>query len=73
MVGVGDAVLKPVHFIAGAPEAMVESVRELGLEGVVGKYTGRPTRAGRTSLWQKLLIRRPKKAGVSRRGRGRGE
>ena len=50
VLGRGDAVLKPVHFIEGAPEAMVENVQELGLEGVVAKYTGAPYQGGRTSL-----------------------
>ncbi len=51
----------PVHFVADVPEAMVESVRELGMEGVVAKYTGAPYQGGRTSLWQKLVLRRPAK------------
>ena len=57
----GDAVLKHVHFVEGAPQAMVESVRELGLEGVVAKYNGAPYQGGRTSLWRKLALRRPTK------------
>lgn len=61
VVGRGDAVVKPVHFIEGAPATMVESVRELGLEGVVAKYSGAPYQGGRTSLWQKLVLRRPEK------------
>ena len=28
VLGPGDAVLKPVHFIEGTPEAMVESVQD---------------------------------------------
>ena len=62
VVGKGrDAVLRPVHFIEGTPEPMMESVLELGFEGVVAKYTGAPYQGGRTSLWQKLVLRRPEK------------
>jgi hypothetical protein len=61
LIGAGDAAVKPVHFIAGASDPMVESVRELGLEGVVAKYAGAPYQGGRTSLWQKLVLRRPEK------------
>ena len=57
----GDAVLKRVHYIEGAPELLVERVKELGLEGVVAKYAGAPYQGGRTSLWQKLILRRPEK------------
>ena len=57
----GDAVVKPVHFIEDAGGAMIESVWELGLEGVVAKYSGAPYQGGRTSLWQKLIVRRPDK------------
>ena len=59
LVGKGDAVVKPVHFIEGAPETMVESVRDLGLEGVVAKYSGAAYQGGRTSLWRKLVMKRP--------------
>ena len=57
----GDGVVKPVHFIEGEPEPLVESAWELGLEGVVAKYSGAPYQGGRTSLWQKLVLRRPEK------------
>lgn len=53
--------LKPVHYIEGDPAPMLASVRELGLEGVVAKYSGAPYQGGRTSLWQKLVLRRPEK------------
>ena len=70
VLGSGDAVLKPMHFIEGTPEPLVESVRELGLEGVVSKYAGAPYQGGRTSLWQKLVLRRPEKGWrVDERGR----
>jgi bifunctional non-homologous end joining protein LigD len=59
LLGDGDDVLRPVHSIEGTPEPLVESVRELGLEGVVAKYSGAPYQGGRTSLWQKLILRRP--------------
>jgi bifunctional non-homologous end joining protein LigD len=55
----GDPVLQLVHSHQGAPEAMVESVRELGLEGVVAKYSGAPYQGGRTAFWQKLVLNRP--------------
>jgi len=61
VLGAGDAVLKPAHFAERCPEAMVESVQELGLEGVIAKYTGAPYQGGRTSLWQKLILCRPEK------------
>jgi bifunctional non-homologous end joining protein LigD len=61
VLGAGDAVLKPVHFIEGAPELLIESAKELGLEGVVAKYAGAPYQGGRTSLWRKLVLRRPEK------------
>ena len=50
-----------VHYIEGAPEPLIETVKELGLEGVVAKYSGAPYQGGRTSLWQKLILRRPEK------------
>ena len=59
VVGTGVGVLKPVHFIEDEPEALVESARDLGLEGVVAKYAGAPYQGGRTSLWRKLLLKRP--------------
>jgi ATP-dependent DNA ligase len=46
VVGRGDAVVKPIHFTEGAPEAMVQSVWEPGLEGVVAKYAGAPYQGG---------------------------
>jgi bifunctional non-homologous end joining protein LigD len=61
VLGAGDGVVKPVHFIEDGPERLVESARELGLEGVVAKYAGAPYQGGRTSLWQKLVLRRPEK------------
>ncbi|MGZ3460083.1 MAG: ATP-dependent DNA ligase [Archangium sp.] len=61
VLGAGDAVLKPVHFTEGTPEPLVESVKELGFEGVVSKYLGAPYQGGRSSLWKKLVLRRPEK------------
>jgi bifunctional non-homologous end joining protein LigD len=61
VLGGGDAVLKPVHFIEGAPELLVESARELGFEGVIAKYSGAPYQGGRTALWRKVILRRPEK------------
>jgi bifunctional non-homologous end joining protein LigD len=61
VVGHGDAALRPVHVVEGAPGPLVESVNELGLEGVVAKFAGAPYQGGRTSLWQKLVLRRPEK------------
>jgi len=61
VMGAGDAVLKPVHFIEGTPERLVESAKELGFEGVIAKYTGAPYQGGRTPLWRKLILRRPEK------------
>ena len=52
VLGAGDSVLKPVHFIVGAPEPLVESAKELGFEGVIAKYSGAPYQGGRTSLWR---------------------
>ena len=46
VLGAGDAVLKPVHFIEGAPELLVKSAKELGFEGVIAKYTGAPYQGG---------------------------
>jgi hypothetical protein len=60
-LGPGDVTLRPVHVHDGDPMAMVESVKELGLEGVVAKYAGAPYQGGRTSLWQKIVLRRPGK------------
>jgi ATP-dependent DNA ligase len=54
-------VLKRVHYIEGAPELLVERVKELGLEGVVAKYAGAPYQGGRTSLWRKLVLRQREK------------
>ena len=72
VVGAGVGVLKPVHFIEGEPEALVESAKELGLEGVVAKYSGAPYQGGRTSLWRKLVLRRPEKGWrVEETGRAR--
>jgi len=59
VLGVGDEVLRPVHSVEGSPEPLVDSVCELGLEGVVAKYNGAPYQGGRTALWQKLILRRP--------------
>ena len=53
--------LKPVHFIEGAPEPLVESAKELGFEGVIAKYVGAPYQGGRTPLWRKQVLRRPEK------------
>lgn len=61
LLGRGDHALRPVHFIEGAPEAMVESAKELRFEGAVAKYAGAPYQGGRISLWQKLILRRPEK------------
>ena len=61
LLGRGDVALRPVHFVEGAPGAMVESAKELCFEGVVAKYSGAPYQGGRTSLWQKLTLRRPEK------------
>ena len=61
VLGAGDAVLKPVHFIEGTPGPLVESARELGFEGVIAKYSGAPYQGGRTSLWRKVILRRPEK------------
>jgi bifunctional non-homologous end joining protein LigD len=61
VLGRGDVTLRPVHVHDGDPTAMVESVKELGLEGVVAKYAGAPYQGGRTSLWRKVILRRPEK------------
>ena len=61
VLGAGDSVLRPVHYIEGDPAPMVASAKELGLEGIVAKYSGAPYQGGRTSLWQKLILRRPEK------------
>jgi len=59
VLGAGDTVLKPVRYIEGDPAPMVASAEQLGLEGVAAKYAGVPYQGGRTSLWQKLVLRRP--------------
>lgn len=65
VLGPGDPVLRLVHSHRGAPEAMIASAWDLGLEGVVAKYSGAPYRGGRTSLWQKLiLLKRTRRAVV---------
>jgi hypothetical protein len=51
--------LRPVHYIEGAPEPMVESVRELKLKGVVAKWSGSLYKGGRSPLSQKLVLNRP--------------
>ena len=51
--------VKPVHVIEGLPGPLVESAKELGFEGVIAKYSGAPYQGGRTSLWRKLVLRRP--------------
>jgi len=61
VLSAGDAVLKPMHFIEGAPGPLIESAKELGFEGVVTKYSGAPYQGGRTSLWRKVILRRPDK------------
>jgi bifunctional non-homologous end joining protein LigD len=61
ILGNGGAVLKPMPFIEGPPEPLVESVMELGMEGVVSKYLGAPYHGGRSSLWRKIILRRPEK------------
>lgn len=55
----GDPVLRLVHSYQGDPAAMVESVDELGLEGVVAKWVGTRYVGGRSPLWRKLVLRRP--------------
>jgi bifunctional non-homologous end joining protein LigD len=57
----GSGCVQPVHVVDGHPDRLVESAKELGLEGVVAKYRGAPYQGGRTSLWQKLVLRRPEK------------
>jgi bifunctional non-homologous end joining protein LigD len=54
-----DQVLREVHSVEGSPEPMVHAVNELGLEGVVAKWSGSPYRGGRSQLWQKLVLRHP--------------
>jgi len=71
VLGRGRPALQPVHYVEGSPEPMVASVQELGLEGVVAKYTGAPYQGGRTSLWQKLVLRRPEKGWRVEEGSGR--
>jgi hypothetical protein len=48
-----------VHFISGPPDPLIASVDDLELESVVAKYAGAPYQGGRTSLWRKLVLRRP--------------
>jgi ATP-dependent DNA ligase len=55
----GDPVLRGVHSIESEPAALIESVRELGLEGVVAKWAGARYTGGRSPLWRKLVLRRP--------------
>jgi bifunctional non-homologous end joining protein LigD len=57
----GHGALRPIHFVEGSPAALVAAVNELGLEGVVSKWSGSRYVGGRTSLWQKLILRRPEK------------
>jgi ATP-dependent DNA ligase len=50
----------------------VESAKELGFEGVIAKYSGARYQGGRTSLWRKVILRRPEKGwrvGEPRAGR----
>ena len=47
---------------------LVRVAKELGLEGVVAKYTGAPYQGGRTSLWRKVILRRPEKGWRVERG-----
>jgi bifunctional non-homologous end joining protein LigD len=61
VLGRGNGAIRPVHFSESEPEAMVESVSELGLEGVVAKWSGSLYRGGRSPLWRKLVLRRPTK------------
>jgi len=47
---------------------VVESAKERGPEAVVANYAGAPYQGGRTSLWRKLVLRRPEKGwGVEER------
>src|SRR5262249_26098433 len=57
----GDPVLRLVHSCLGDPADMVESVNELGLEGVVAKWAGARYTGGRSSLWRKLVLRGPER------------
>jgi bifunctional non-homologous end joining protein LigD len=59
ILGPGAPILRPVHFISGPPDPLIASVDELELEGVVAKYEGAPYTGGRSTLWRKLVLRRP--------------
>jgi bifunctional non-homologous end joining protein LigD len=67
----GDPVLRLVHSYQGDPGAMVASVDELGLEGVVAKYQGARYTGGRSALWRKLVLRRPERGWRVEERRGR--
>jgi bifunctional non-homologous end joining protein LigD len=56
-----DPVLRLVHSHRGAPDAMVASAWDLGLEGVVAKWAGARYVGGRSPLWRKLVLRRPER------------
>jgi bifunctional non-homologous end joining protein LigD len=52
----GDLVLRPVLFVEGAPEPLVETAKALGFEGAVAKWSGSPYQAtgaplAEGSLW----------------------
>jgi len=71
VLGPGDSTICPVHFISGPPDPLIAAVDDLELEGVVAKWEGAPYQGGRTSLWQKLVLRRPSKGWrVEERPRG---
>lgn len=59
VLGPGAPTLRTVHFISGRPDRLIAAVDDLELEGVVAKWEGAPYQGGRTSLWQKLVLRRP--------------